>query len=369
MHLSEQKILDTLKSIKHPETGKDIVSAGMVQGLNFDGNSIKFTLELQKPNDPFASSLKKACVKVLANEFGDKCVIDISLKAPIAQSKESPYKTRASVSKVKNIIAIASGKGGVGKSTIAVNLAVSLAKTGASVGLIDADIFGPSVPKMLGVETEHPEMVKEGEMDLIEPVVSYGVKLLSIGFFVDPNNALVWRGPMATNALKQLIHQGAWGELDYLLIDLPPGTSDIHLTLVQEVSVTGAIIVSTPQEVALADAIKGISMFSSKSIEVPVLGLVENMAWFTPEELPNNRYYLFGKEGCKKLAERMHLPLLGQIPIVQSIREGGDNGKPIASGKGLIAEAFEQFAAKVMDEVNRRNREKPATQKVEIIHK
>jgi ATP-binding protein involved in chromosome partitioning len=212
-------------------------------------------------------------------------------------------------------------------------------------------------------------MIKEGELDLIEPVENYGVKHLSIGFFVNPSEALVWRGPMATNALKQLIHQGAWGELDYLFIDMPPGTSDIHLTLVQEVSVTGAVIVSTPQEIALADAVKGISMFTGKGVDVPVLGLVENMAWFTPEELPNNKYYLFGKEGCKKLAERMRLPLLGQIPIVQSIREGGDEGTPMASKEGIIAEAFGELASNLIAEVNKRNLEKPPTKKVEIKHK
>ena len=369
MHPTGDKALEILKTIKHPETGNDIVSMGMVQELKADDASVGFTLALQKPNDPFASSIKKVCAKELSAALGSGIAVNIDVKAPAAKPMESPYKSKASVSRVRNIIAIASGKGGVGKSTIAANLAVALAKTGASVGLIDADIFGPSMPKMLGVETQRPEMVKEGELDLIEPVVSYNVKLLSIGFFVDANDALVWRGPMATNALRQLIHQGAWGELDYLLVDLPPGTSDIHLTLVQEVPVTAAIIVSTPQEIALADAIKGISMFTGKSIDVPVLGLVENMAWFTPEELPNNRYYLFGKEGCKKLAERMQLPLLGQIPIVQGIREGGDNGIPIAATRGMVADAFAQLANNVVAELNRRNKERPPTQRVEIKHK
>ncbi len=367
--ISVQEINEILKSIKHPELGNDIVSLGMVKNLSAEDGKIKFTLELLKPNDPFASSLKKAAAKAIQAKVGESVSVDILLLSPVAKPKESPYKAKASVSSVKNIIAVASGKGGVGKSTIAVNLAVAVAKTGAKVGLIDADIFGPSIPKMLGMEQSQPRMIKEGELDLIEPVENYGVKHLSIGFFVNPSEALVWRGPMATNALKQLIHQGAWGELDYLFIDMPPGTSDIHLTLVQEVSVTGAVIVSTPQEIALADAVKGISMFTGKGVDVPVLGLVENMAWFTPEELPNNKYYLFGKEGCKKLAERMRLPLLGQIPIVQSIREGGDEGTPMASKEGIIAEAFGELASNLIAEVNKRNLEKPPTKKVEIKHK
>jgi ATP-binding protein involved in chromosome partitioning len=243
---------------------------------------------------------------------------------------------------------------------------VAVAKTGAKVGLIDADVFGPSIPKMFNLEGVQPQMVKEDGLELIVPVENYGVKLLSIGFFVDPENALIWRGPMATSALKQLIHQGAWGELDYLFIDMPPGTSDIHLTTVQEVSVTGAVIVSTPQDVALADAVKGISMFTSKNINVPVLGLVENMAWFTPEELPGNRYYIFGKDGCKKLADRMRLPLLGQIPIVQSIREGGDNGEPAVLQNTPTAEAFKRLAENFIAEVQKRNQSQPPTQRVEV---
>jgi ATP-binding protein involved in chromosome partitioning len=369
MNLTEKEIIDVLKTIKHPEHGSDVVALNMVQGLEVGGNKVYFTLSILKSNDPFASSIKKACSKALLNAFGNEIEIEIEIKAPINSTKESPYKTQASVSKVKNIVAIASGKGGVGKSTIAVNLAVALAKSGLKVGLIDADIFGPSIPKMFGMEDAHPAIIKEGELELIEPVFSHGVYHLSIGYFVNPQQALVWRGPMATNALRQLIHQGAWGDLDYLLIDLPPGTSDVHLTLVQEVPVTGVIIVSTPQDVALADAIKGISMFASNDINVPVLGLVENMAWFTPDELPNNRYYIFGKDGCKKLAERMRLPLLGQIPIVQGIREGGDNGNPVASESGFLANAFSLLATNVISEVMRRNREKPITQKVDVKHK
>ena len=369
MSITEQSILSTLKAIKHPEHGKDIVELGMVSDLKISGNDISFTLILLKSNDPFASSVKKACVKMLASTFGPEIDLNINIKAPAAQPKESPYKAEASVSKVKNIIAVSSGKGGVGKSTVAVNLAVAVAKTGASVGLIDADIFGPSIPKMLGKEDARPEGIKEGDLELIRPIESYGVKHLSVGYFVNPNDALVWRGPMATNALRQLIHQGAWGELDYLFIDTPPGTSDIHLTLVQEVALTGAVIVSTPQDVALADAIKGISMFTGKSVNVPVLGLIENMAWFTPEELPDNRYYIFGKDGGKKLSERMRLPLLGQIPLVQSIREGGDAGVPAALSEGVLANAFDDLANNLLKEIERRNTNLPPTQKVEITHK
>lgn len=269
--------------------------------------------------------------------------------------------------KVKNIVAIASGKGGVGKSTIATNLAIALAQTGAKVGLIDADVYGPSIPKMFMEEKTYPEIKNVLGKDRIIPPEKYGVKILSIGFFVEPEKALIWRGPMATSALKQLINDGMWGELDYLLIDLPPGTGDIHLTMVQEVPVTGAIIISTPQDVALADAVKAISMFQSDKIEIPILGFVENMAWFTPEELPNNKYYIFGKEGCKKLAEEKNIPLLGQIPLVQSIREGGDSGKPIVLNENSpSAKAFVELARKLISEIEHRNSQLPPTKKVEI---
>jgi len=366
MELSNSSILEVLKQIIHPEHGKDIVSLGMIQDITIEGKNVNFNLSLPKSNDPFASSIKKACLKAIEEKLGKDIVVDVKVKANVAPKAESPYKSKASVSRVKNIIAVASGKGGVGKSTIAANLAVAVAKTGAKVGLIDADIFGPTIPKMFGMEQAQPAMFKEDGMDLIEPVESYGVKILSIGFFVQPDNALIWRGPMATSALKQLIHQGAWGDLDFLFIDLPPGTSDIHLTMVQEIQVTGAVIVSTPQDVALAAAIKGVSMFTSENINVPILGLVENMAWFTPEELPNNKYYIFGKDGCKKLAERMKLPLLGQIPIVQGIREGGDSGKPAAIGQETLAKAFDNLAHNLILEVQKRNLNMPPTRKVDV---
>ena len=271
---------------------------------------------------------------------------------------------------VKNIIAVSSGKGGVGKSTVAANLAVALALQGHKVGLLDADIFGPSQPKMFNVEEARPYMVEVGGRELIEPAANYGVKLLSIGFFINKEDAVLWRGAMASNALKQLIGDANWGDLDYFLIDLPPGTSDIHLTMVQTLAITGAIVVSTPQEVALADARKGISMFMGEKINVPVLGLVENMSWFTPAELPENKYYLFGKEGGKRLAEELNIPLLGQIPIVQSICEGGDSGKPVAlNPDSITGQAFQKLAENVVKQIDYRNEHLDPTKRVVVTKK
>jgi ATP-binding protein involved in chromosome partitioning len=338
----------------------------MVEDLTIKGKEIHFSLLFPRSNDPFISSIKKACVKAVLTEVGSDADIlgNITVKIPQAEQK------RELLPGVKNIIAIASGKGGVGKSTIAVNLAVSLAKKGFRTGLIDADIFGPSIPKMFGVVDAKPFVNQVEGIDMIVPIERHGVKLLSIGFFINPDDALVWRGPMATNALKQMIGQGDWGDLDYLLVDLPPGTSDIHLTLVQEVPVTGAVIVSTPQEVALADAIKGINMFSGERINVPILGLVENMAWFTPAELPGNRYYIFGKNGCEKLAKKYNVSLLGQIPVVESICEDGDNGSPSAlDDKSPTGKAFEELAENVVKQLEIRNRELEPTKRVEITRK
>ena len=271
---------------------------------------------------------------------------------------------------VKNIIAVSSGKGGVGKSTVAANLAVALALQGHKVGLLEADIFGPSQPKMFNVEEARPYMVEVGGRELIEPAANYGVKLLSIGFFINKEDAVLWRGAMASNALKQLIGDANWGDLDYFLIDLPPGTSDIHLTMVQTLAITGAIVVSTPQEVALADARKGISMFTGEKINVPVLGLVENMSWFTPAELPENKYYLFGKEGGKRLAEELNIPLLGQIPIVQSICEGGDSGKPVAlNPDSITGQAFQKLAENVVKQIDYRNEHLDPTKRVVVTKK
>jgi len=270
---------------------------------------------------------------------------------------------------VRNIIAVASGKGGVGKSTIATNLAVALALENYKVGIIDADIFGPSLPKMFGVEDEHANVKKSDNKDIIIPIEKFGVKFLSIGLFISRFEATVWRGPMASKVLQQLIRDADWGELDYLFFDLPPGTSDIHLTLVQTIPVTGVIIVSTPQDVALADAIKGISMFSGKHIEVPILGLVENMSWFTPEELPDKKYYIFGKEGCKKISEKFKVPILGEIPIVQSIREGGDSGSPSAIDNKITGQYFKELAINVVKRVEYRNQHMKPTKVVELVKK
>lgn len=358
--------MDALKHVVHPGKGKDIVTLGMVEDdLRIDGKRISFSLLFERANDPLVGSLKKACIKAIHSYVDEEAEIEGNIYVKVKP------KVKAVVAKplegVKNVIAVASGKGGVGKSTVTSNLAVALAKAGYSVGLLDADIFGPSVPIMFQTEDERPLLDKVDGKDRIIPVEKYGVKMLSIGYFVNPDDALVWRGSMATNALRQLINDGKWGELDYLLLDLPPGTSDIHLTLVQTISITGAVMVTTPQNVALADAVKGISMFKSKNINVPVLGLVENMAWFTPEELPQNKYYIFGKDGGKRLSAKLEIPMLGQIPIVQSIREGGDSGEPVAlKDDSMTAMAFAELAQKVVERVEHRNASMPETKIVEI---
>ena len=337
-----KEIREALKEVKYPGTSKNVVELDMVQRIRIEGDKVRFRLVFQDSKDPFVSTITKKCRAILEDYK------EVEIETIFVHDLERPL----SLEKVKNIIAVSSGKGGVGKSTVAANLAVALAMQGYKVGLVDADIFGPSVPKMFGCEDARPYLEKVGNQDLIVPIEKYGVKILSIGFFVDPASATVWRGPMASNALKQMVEQGFWDELDYMLIDLPPGTSDIHLTLVQTVALTGAIVVSTPQQVALADAIKGINMFESPGINVPVLGLVENMAWFTPAELPENKYYIFGKEGAKKLAEEKGLPLLGQIPVVQSICDGGDAGKPVAlNPESITGAAFADLAEKVVKAV------------------
>lgn len=366
MDFSKEQVLETLKHINHPSSGNDIVSLGLVKNISVSENVVQIELAFPKPNDPFANSIKKACSQIIENHFGKN--IEIKFAEHYATRKLLPE--YSALEKVKNIVAVASGKGGVGKSTVAINLAIAIAHTGTKVALLDADVYGPSVPKMMGEELFKPKMIEADGHEKIEALEKYGIKAQSIGFFFNPNDALIWRGPMATNALKQIITQTLWGELDYLLIDLPPGTGDIHLTMVQELPITGAIIVSTPQSLALADVIKGISMFKSDKINVPVLGLVENMAWFTPKELPNNKYYIFGKDGCKNMAKELDIPLLGQIPIVESICEDGDKGRPTAANPFSIeGKAFAELAESVVAKVEQRNAALPPTQKVEITQK
>ncbi len=367
MTLQPQAIIEALKHVRYPGNGNDIVSLGMLQeDLRVDGMKVSFSLLFEKPNDPFAKSVVKAAEQAILTYVGET----VEIKGNIAViSKDLPKpKPTAILPNVKNIIAVSSGKGGVGKSTISSNLAIALASLGYKVGLLDADIHGPSIPKMFGVEDAHPEVREVDGKQTIFPIEKYGVKILSIGFFVDPSQALVWRGSVSSNALKQLISDAEWGELDFFIMDLPPGTGDIHLTLVQTMGITGAIVVTTPQEVALADARKGINMFTGEKVNVPVLGLVENMAWFTPAELPDSKYYIFGKEGGKRLAEELNVPLLGQIPLVQSIRECGDAGQPIAFDENsILSHSFKELAQKVVERVEFRNSTMEATKKVEMI--
>ena len=369
MTLYPKLIMDALAKVRYPGTGKDLVTMGMVEdNIRIDGNKVSFSLLFEKPNDPFIKSVVKAAETAILTYVGEE--VDIKGNITVDAKQAARPEPDKLLPEVKNIIAVSSGKGGVGKSTVAANLAVALALQGHKVGLLDADIFGPSQPKMFNVEEARPYMVEVGGRELIEPAANYGVKLLSIGFFVNKEDAVLWRGAMASNALKQLIGDANWGDLDYFLIDLPPGTSDIHLTMVQTLAITGAIVVSTPQEVALADARKGISMFTGEKINVPVLGLVENMSWFTPAELPENKYYLFGKDGGKRLAQETGVPLLGQIPIVQSICEGGDSGKPVAlNPDSITGQAFQKLAENVVKQIDYRNEHLDPTKRVVVTKK
>ena len=362
MSISKENILKALGEVQDPDLKKDLVTLGMIQKVNIDGNKISFQVVLTTPACPLKEIIRKDCENALIRNLGEDIELDIEMTSTVTTTRN----TTPILKGVKNIIAIASGKGGVGKSTVSSNLAVSLAKTGAKVGLIDADIFGPSIPTMFNCEHEQPGVEKIDGKNMIIPIEQYQVKLMSIGFLSPPGNAVVWRGPMASSALKQFLGDTKWGELDYLLIDLPPGTSDIHLTLVQSVPVTGAVIVTTPQKVALADAVKGLMMFKQPQINVPLLGLVENMAFFTPEELPDNKYFIFGEEGGRRLAESHEVPFLGQIPIVQSIRESGDSGYPAVLKDDITAEAFSNLASSLAQQVAIRNATMAKTQKVEI---
>lgn len=364
MTLYPKLITDALATVRYPGNGKNLIEAEMMEDdLRIDGMKVSFSLIFEKSTDPFMKSVLKAA-KAAIHTYVDKAV-EVEIKVKTRQAlRPEPGKM---LPQVKNVIAVSSGKGGVGKSTVSANLAVALAAEGYKVGLLDADIFGPSVPKMFHLEAQQifAEMV-DGRQLLI-PAEKYGIEILSIGFFVNPDTATLWRGGMASNALKQLIADTKWGALDYLILDTPPGTSDIHLTLLQNLAITGAVIVSTPQNVALADARKGIDMYRNEKVNVPILGLVENMAWFTPAELPEARYYLFGREGVKRLAEEMQVPLLGQIPIVQSICESGDEGEPIAvHADSPVGNAFRQLARAVAAETERRNQQLPPTSIVEM---
>ena len=343
------QIIEALQHVRYPGTGKNLVESGMLEDdIRISGFAVSFSLIFEKDTDPFIKSVIKAAQVAVQTYVDENAEVTIHTKIRRqngAADGQTGAPTPNPIHQTPNIIAIHSGKGGVGKSTVAANLAIALAKMGKRVGLLDADIHGPSMPKMFHVEDARPVSTNVNGRDLIEPIEQYGVKMLSIGFFVDPNSAVVWRGGMASNAIKQLIEDANWGELDYFLIDLPPGTSDIHLTLIQTIQLTGAIVVTTPQPVALVDAHKGVDLFTNEKIQVPILGLIENMSWFTPAELPNNKYYIFGKDGGKQLAEELNIPLLGQVPLVQSIREAGDDGTPIAMQEGGI---FQQIAEKLV---------------------
>ena len=358
-HLYPALIMEALKTVRYPGTGKIVVEMNMVEDdLRISGLHVSFTLIFDKPTDPFMKSMVKACEAAIHAYASKDAEVEIKTKSLQAPRPDLPDLLPG----VKNIIAVSSGKGGVGKSTVAANLAVGLARLGHRVGLLDCDIFGPSVPKMFQIEDARPYSENINGRDLIMPIEKYGVKLLSIGFFVSPEQATLWRGGMACNALKQLIGDANWGELDYFILDTPPGTSDIHLTLVQTLPITGAVIVSTPQQVSLADARKGINMYQNEKVDVPILGLVENMAWFTPAEHPEEKYFLFGHEGVKQLAEEMNLPLLGQIPVVQSICENGDNGTPeVLTADKPSGQAFLQLAARVVTQTDKRNLTQPPT--------
>ncbi|HEU5165732.1 MAG TPA: Mrp/NBP35 family ATP-binding protein [Chitinophagaceae bacterium] len=363
--MTTEKILEALGNVQEPDLGKDLVTLNMVKDIEISGNDVSFTVVLTTPACPLKDMIGNACVnaiKILVNK-------EANVKVNFTSNTTTKRTDAGSVlPNVKNIIAVVSGKGGVGKSTVAANLALALSQGGAKVGLMDADIYGPSVPIMFGLRGERPMMMDVGnDKGMIVPLERYGIKVMSIGFLVDEKNAVVWRGPMASSAIRQFVTDVFWGELDYLVVDMPPGTGDIHLTLVQTVPVTGVVIVTTPQDVALADAKKGIAMFGQAQVNVPIIGLVENMSYFTPAELPNNKYYIFGKEGGKRLADEYDLPFLGQIPLVQSIREGGDQGVPIMmSDDEITKKAFEDFAGIAVRSIAMRNAQMPKTTPVEF---
>ncbi|WEK35318.1 MAG: Mrp/NBP35 family ATP-binding protein [Candidatus Pseudobacter hemicellulosilyticus] len=365
--MTPEKVLAALSHVQEPDLGKDIVTLNMVKDVVINGNDVSFTVVLTTPACPMKDMIQRACVNAIKLMVSKEANVTVHMTANTSSNRKDP---QAVLPKVKNIIAVVSGKGGVGKSTVAANLALAFAKSGASVGLMDADIYGPSVPIMFGVRGVRPMMkqVPGSEKGLIVPLERHGIRLMSIGLLVDEKNAVVWRGPMASSAIRQFVTDVDWDELDYLVIDMPPGTGDIHLTLLQTVPVTGIVVVTTPQEVALADAKKAVAMFGQAQIKVPIIGLVENMSYFTPAELPNNKYYIFGKDGGRKLAEEYDIPFLGQIPLIQSIREGGDSGEPIMVSDDTVTKAaFEEFAANAIRSISMRNANLGATKVVEVI--
>jgi ATP-binding protein involved in chromosome partitioning len=366
MKLDRKEILKSLETITIAGEGKNMVESGAIANVVTFGNEVVVDLLLNTPAMHIKKRAEDDIKKTLHQHFGEAITIKINTKVEVPEKNSNQIKGKA-IPGIKNIIAVASGKGGVGKSTVTANLAVTLAKMGFNVGVLDADIYGPSMPIMFDVENEKPTSITIDGKSKMKPVESYEVKLLSIGFFTAPSQAVIWRGPMAAKALNQMIFDADWGELDFMLIDLPPGTGDIHLSIMQALPITGAVVVSTPQNVALADAKKGVGMFLSESINVPVLGIIENMAYFTPEELPENKYYIFGKEGAKNLAEDLKVPFLGEVPIVQSIREAGDYGRPAALQEGsIIAQVFEKITQNVVQEVVARNENLPATEAIKI---
>ena len=363
--MTKEDVLKALGNVQEPDLGKDIVTLNMVKDIEIEGNYVSFTVVLTTPACPLKDMIRNACVNAIKLLVNKEAAVNVKFTSNTTTKRSD---SGAVLPRVKNIIAVVSGKGGVGKSTVAANLALAIAQGGAKVGLMDADIYGPSVPIMFGVRGERPLMIDIGEKGMIAPLDRYGIKLISIGLLVDEKSAVVWRGPMASSAIRQFVTDVYWDELDYLIVDMPPGTGDIHLTLMQTVPVTGAVIVTTPQDVALADAKKGIAMFGQAQMNVPIIGLVENMSYFTPAELPQNKYYIFGKEGGRRLAEEYDIPFLGQIPLVQSIREGGDEGVPVMMGDDEITKkAFRTFAADVVRSIAMRNANMSSAKVAEVV--
>jgi ATP-binding protein involved in chromosome partitioning len=363
--MTQADILKALSNVQEPDLGKDLVTLNMVKDIEISGNNVAFTVVLTTPACPLKDMIRNACVNAVKILVNKDAVVDVRFTSNTSTNRKDE---KAILPNVKNIIAVVSGKGGVGKSTVAANLALSLSQGGAKVGLLDADIYGPSVPIMFGVRGERPMMRNVGEKGMIVPLQRYGIELMSIGLLVDEKNAVVWRGPMASSAIRQFVTEVLWGDLDYLVIDMPPGTGDIHLTLVQLVPVTGVVVVSTPQDVALADAKKAIAMFGQAQVKVPIIGLVENMSYFTPAELPNNKYYIFGKAGGRRLAEEYDIPFLGEIPLIQSIREGGDIGIPImVSDDEAGKTAFIEFAGNAARSISMRNANLAAEQVAHVV--